>query len=59
MVLAVLGGTLDDTSWLRPTIHVWMRSAQPWVILPAGSMVYERSLQEAGKIAPHGPDRLP
>jgi hypothetical protein len=57
MVLAVLGGTLDDTSWLRPTIHVWMRSAQPWVILPVGSMVYERSLQGAGEIAPQLEDR--
>ncbi len=51
MVRAVLGGTLDDTSWLRPTIHVWTRSAQPWVILPEGSAVYERSLQEAEKLA--------
>jgi hypothetical protein len=23
-------GTLDDTSWLRPVAHVFMRSAQPW-----------------------------
>lgn len=44
MVRAILGGTLDDTSWLRPTIHVWTRSAQPWVILPEGSEVYERSV---------------
>jgi hypothetical protein len=44
MVRAVLGGTLDDTSWLRPTIHVWTRSAQPWVILPKGSAVFERSV---------------
>jgi hypothetical protein len=51
VVQAVLGGTLDDTLWLRPTIHVWTRSAQPWVILPDGSTVYERSLQEAGNIA--------
>ncbi len=27
-------GTLDDTSWLRPTHHVFVRSAQPWVIIP-------------------------
>jgi hypothetical protein len=47
MVRSVLGGTLDDTSWLRPTIHVWTRSAQPWVILPDGSTVYERSVEAA------------
>ena len=23
-------GTLDDTSWVRPAGHTWMRSAQPW-----------------------------
>jgi hypothetical protein len=53
MVRAILGGTLDDTSWLRPTIHVWTRSAQPWVVLSDGSTVYERSLQETEKTALH------
>ena len=24
------GGTLDDRSWLSPTIEVWSQSAQPW-----------------------------
>jgi hypothetical protein len=28
MVRTILGGTLDDTSWLRPT-----RSKQPWIVL--------------------------
>ena len=27
-------GTLDDTSWLRPTVHVWLKSAQPWIRIP-------------------------
>jgi hypothetical protein len=27
-------GTLDDTSWLRPTAHFWTRSKQPRVVLP-------------------------
>lgn len=27
-------GTLDDTSWLVPTIHFWTRGAQPWVAIP-------------------------
>jgi hypothetical protein len=30
----VRGGTLDDTSWLRPTVHLWTRSKQPWITLP-------------------------
>ncbi|WP_428666004.1 GFA family protein [Reyranella sp.] len=29
--IAVLrGGTLDDTSWVTPVAHFFMRSAQPW-----------------------------
>lgn len=29
-------GTLDDTSWLTPEIHVWTKSKQPWVSIPEG-----------------------
>jgi hypothetical protein len=32
----IKAGTLDDKSWLRPTMHVWCDSAQPWVQIPAG-----------------------
>ena len=35
-VVRVRGGTLDDTSWLRPTRHIWVRRKQPWVMLPKG-----------------------
>jgi hypothetical protein len=34
-------GTLDDTTWLDPVAHIWMRSAQPWVALPEGSVTFE------------------
>jgi hypothetical protein len=37
----VRAGTLDDTSWLRPTRHIWTRSKQPWVAIAAGDQVYE------------------
>jgi hypothetical protein len=33
-IIAVRAGTLDDTSWLRPVAHVYMRSAQPWERVP-------------------------
>jgi hypothetical protein len=39
--LRVRAGTLDDTSWLRPTMHFWTRSAQPWVKLPEGDLRFE------------------
>ena len=35
-LVVLRAGTLDDTSWLRPTVHFWTRSAQPWLSLPAG-----------------------
>ena len=27
-------GTLDDTSWLRPTAMLWLKSAQSWCNIP-------------------------
>jgi hypothetical protein len=37
----VRGGTLDDTSWLKPTTHFYTRNKQPWVMLPEGATIYE------------------
>ena len=34
-------GTLDDSSWVVPTIHFWTRSAQPWVVIPADATRYD------------------
>ena len=39
--IRVRAGTLDDTSWLRPTMHFWTRSAQPWIVLAADSQRFE------------------
>jgi hypothetical protein len=36
----VRAGTLDDTSWICPTLHFWTRSAQPWVVLPPGGQSF-------------------
>jgi hypothetical protein len=37
----VRAGTLDDTSWLRPTVHFWTRNKQPWIALPEGGQNFE------------------
>jgi hypothetical protein len=37
----VRAGTLDDTSWLRPTRHIWTRRKQPWVTFSEGDEVFE------------------
>jgi hypothetical protein len=34
-------GTLDDPTWLVPTIHFWTRSAQKWVLIPEDAVRYE------------------
>jgi hypothetical protein len=33
-LLVLKPGALDDTSWLRPSYFVWMKSAQIWVLVP-------------------------
>ena len=37
----VRAGTLDDTSWLRPTVHLWTRSKQPWIAIPESDQIFE------------------
>jgi hypothetical protein len=37
----IRAGTLDDTSWLRPMAHMFMRSAQPWILPAAGAECYD------------------
>lgn len=37
----VKAGTLNDTSWLKPTVEVWCRSAQPWVAPLPGAERYD------------------
>ena len=37
----VRAGTLDDVSWLQPTLHFWTRNKQPWVTLPKGDQIFQ------------------
>ncbi len=39
--VSVKPGTLDDTSWLKPNMHIWTRSKQPWVTIPEGVETHE------------------
>ena len=41
-------GTLDDSSWLMPTLHFWTRSAQPWVVIPDDATRYETQPDSLG-----------
>ena len=40
-VVFIKAGTLDDTSWLDPKVHVWVKSKQDWTALPEGVMTFE------------------
>jgi hypothetical protein len=33
-------GTLDDPSVLAPDVHIYIRSKQPWTVLPAGKPAF-------------------
>jgi hypothetical protein len=46
-------GTLDDTSWLVPTIHFWTRSAQDWVVIPEGVTRYDTQPGTLAWVPPH------
>jgi hypothetical protein len=44
----IKAGTLDDRSWLEPTMQVWCDSAQPWIPLEShGGAKMPRGLQAA------------
>ena len=36
----IRAGTLDDTSWLDPKMHVYCESAQRWTPIPEGSQKF-------------------
>jgi len=40
-VVRVRAGTLDDTSWLQPTRHIWTRSKQPWTTFAESDETFE------------------
>jgi hypothetical protein len=49
-IVTLRPGGLDDTSWLRPVGHIWTRSAQPWVAIPAETLNYERQPDDYGPL---------
>jgi hypothetical protein len=42
---AISAGTLDDPNWLKPTVHVWTRSALHWTVFPPGVELIETAAQ--------------
>jgi hypothetical protein len=50
MVRVIRGGTLDDTSWLRPSVHFSTRSKQPWIILPESDQRFDTQPSDVRQI---------
>ena len=40
---SILGGTFDDTGWIKVDRQVWTRSRQHWVPMPGGVPAFEKS----------------
>ena len=40
--VSVKPGTLDDTRSLKPDMHIWISSRQPWVVIPEGVEAHEK-----------------
>ena len=47
----VRAGTLDDTSWLKPVAHIFVKSAQPWIKPAADAECYDTSPPDFGPLA--------
>ena len=43
----IKAGTLDDTSWLDPTLEIWCETAQPWVKIDKSRQLADRNPQLA------------
>jgi hypothetical protein len=39
----IKAGTLDDTSWLTPTMEVWCATAQPWVKIDQSRQLMDKN----------------
>jgi len=43
----IKAGTLDETSWLNPTMEIWCQTAQPWVTIDRTRQLADRNPQLA------------
>lgn len=34
----IQAGTLDDSTWIHPTTHIWCGEKQPWLTIPADAL---------------------
>jgi hypothetical protein len=41
-VAFIKAGTIDDTSWLAPTVHIYCDSRQSWIPIPEGNRQFPK-----------------
>jgi hypothetical protein len=41
-IVVIKAGTLDDPSWLKPSLTIWTKSAQPWALIDAHIPKFEK-----------------
>ncbi|PQA89151.1 GFA family protein [Hyphococcus luteus] len=41
-IFSVRAGTLDDASWVRPAGHIWVKSAQPWIVFAEDDILSDK-----------------
>jgi hypothetical protein len=51
-IVNLRGGTLDDTTWLVPVAHLFMKSAQSWVSPAANAECHETQPADFGALMP-------
>ena len=39
---AIKAGVFDDKTWFRPVAHVWVKSAQPWLIFDSETPAFDK-----------------
>lgn len=49
-LMLLQAGTLDDTSAVHPEVHMWLQSAQRWVMLPPGVPSWETQPEDMMEI---------
>lgn len=47
-MVMVLAGTLDDASWVKPSVQIYCDSAQPWVALAGEMKSFPKMIPAAG-----------
>jgi len=40
-MVSLKAGSLDDTGWLRPVGHIWVKRGQPWVGLDPDLLIFD------------------